>query len=149
MRYRSMGDVDDVQQAGDAVLVQGEEMLTLLYFCLNAGIRKLRYDGLPPARAERLKGVVYRALMSPSGREDAAYVLAEAHSDRQDTEMWSVAEAAEELGIGVRQVRRLAEEGLGKKRGRDWWLPKDRVCALKQERDWKARNGSRTCPRAA
>ena len=85
--------------------------------------------------------------MSATGHEHPVYVLAEEHSTSQD---WlSVAEAATELGLGERQVRRLAEAGLGTRKGREWRLSKSKVLAMKAERDWRARNGSRHAPRAA
>ena len=75
--------------------------------------------------------------MSAVGHEDAVYVLAEKHSIGQDNDWLSVAEAAAELGLSERQVRRLAREGLGARKGREWRVPRSKVLALKQERDWK------------
>ena len=60
--------------------------------------------------------------MSAVGHEDAVYALAEEHSTSQDNDWLSVAEAATELGLGERQVRRLAREGLGTRKGREWRL---------------------------
>lgn len=153
----SSQSVPPIQQLGSAVLLQGADVLRLVNFCLRAGVQKLHRDGLSPARVEELKQVVRRALMAASGHEDAVYVLAEAHSPCQDelfnalnnVEWWSVAEAADELGISRRQIRRIAEEGLGIRKGRAWMLPKARVLALKAEREREARNDSRHCTRAA
>jgi hypothetical protein len=131
------------------VLIQDEETLQLLYFCVHAGVQKMHRAGLSPARLEPLKALIRRAIMSANGHEQPVYVLAEQDSSSQDIELWNVAEAANELGIGDRQVRRLAREGLGFRVGREWMLPKARVLALKTEREWKARNGSRRLPRAA
>lgn len=130
------------------MLVQDEESLQHLYFCVQAGIQKCRRDGVSPAHLYGLAAVIRRAYMSARGHACAVYVLAEEHSTSQNDWM-SVAEAADELELSERQVRRLAEAGLGTRKGREWRLSKSRVLALKQERDWKARNGSRGLPRAA
>ena len=134
-------------QVGPAVLVQDAETLRHLYFCVKAGIQKCSHDGVSPAHLHPLAALLRRAYMSASGHEHPVYILAEEHSTSQDR--LSVAEAATELGLGERQVRRLAEAGLGTRKGREWRLPKSKVLALKQERDWRARNGSRHAPRAA
>jgi hypothetical protein len=136
-------------QRGRAVLIQDEESLRLLYFCIHAGVQKWHRDGLSTAPLEPLKALIRRAIMSVNGHEQPVYVLAERDSSSQDIELWNVSEAAAELELGVRQVRRLAKQGLGIQSGREWMLPKARVLALKQEREWKARNGSRHLPRAA
>ena len=136
-------------QVGPAVLVQDAGTLRHLYFCVKAGIQKCSRDGASPAHLHPLAALLRRAYMSASGHEHPVYVLAEEHSTSQDNAWLSVAEAAAELGLGERQVRRLAEAGLGTRKGREWRLSKSTVLALKAERDWKARNGSRHAPRAA
>jgi hypothetical protein len=142
-----VAEAEAVQQAGSAVLIQGEEPLHLLNFCLHAGAQKMRRDGLSAARIEQLKTVVRRALMSAQGHKLPNYVLSEANSAGQ--EMWSIRRAALELEISPRQVRRIARNGIGTRSGRDWFLPKGEVLALKLDRDWKARNGSRNADRVA
>jgi excisionase family DNA binding protein len=87
--------------------------------------------------------------MAASGHEYPVYALAEEHSTSQDDEWLSVDEAASELELSRRQVRRLAEAGLGTRKGREWRLSKSKVLALKAERDWRARIGSRHFPTAA
>jgi hypothetical protein len=134
-------------QIGPAVLVQDAETLRHLYFCVKAGIQKCSRDGVSPAHLHPLAALLRRAYMSASGHEHPVYILAEEHSTSQDR--LSVAEAATELGPGERQVRRLAEAGLGTRKGREWRLSKSKVLAMKAERDWRARNGSRHAPRAA
>jgi len=129
--------------------VQDADTLRYLYLCVQAGIQKNRRNGLSPAHLYPLSALFYRAHMSAIGHGHPVYVAAESDSTGQHTEFWTVKEAARELGIGERQVRRLAADGLGARKGREWMLPKARVLALKQERDWKARNGSRHLPRAA
>ena len=136
-------------QIGPAVLVQDAETLRHLYFCVKAGIQKCSHDGVSPAHLHPLAALLRRAYMSAVGHEDAVYVLAEEHSIGQDNDWLSVAEAAAELGLGERQVRRFAEAGLGTHKGREWRLLRSKVLELKAERDWKARNGSRRLPRAA
>jgi hypothetical protein len=137
-----MGDPGAVQQQGPAVLIQGDEPLRLLNFCLHAGAQKLRRDGLSAARVEQMKVIVRRALMSARGHELPRYVLSDANSTGQ--EMWSTARAAHELELSRRQVRRIARNGIGTRDGRDWLLPKDAVLALKAERECEARNGRYT-----
>jgi hypothetical protein len=136
-------------QIGPAVLVQDEETLRHLYFCVKAGIQKCGRDGASPAHLHPLAALLRRAYMSASGHEFRVYVLAEEDSTSQETDWLTVAEAADELGLSDRQVCRLARAGLGTQKGREWRLSKSKVLALKQERDWKARNGSRGLPRAA
>jgi hypothetical protein len=140
-------DAAPVQQDGPTVLIQGEDMLGLLNFCLHAGVQKMRRDGLSAVRLEQLKIVVRRALLSACGQEFPGYVLSQPNSTKE--ELWSTERAAGEIGISPRQVRRIARNGIGTKDGRDWLLPKEAVLALKREREWKARNGSRGLPRAA
>ena len=117
--------------------------------CVKAGIQKCSHDGVSPAHLHPLAALLRRAYMSAVGHEDAVYVLAEEHSIGRDNDWLRVAEAAAEIGLSERQVRRLAREGLGTRKGREWRLPRSKVLALKQERDWKDRNGSRHAPRAA
>jgi hypothetical protein len=136
-------------QVGPTVLVQDAESLRHLYFCVQAGIQKCSRDGVSPAHLHPLAALIRRAHMSAVGHEHPVYVLAEEHSTGQDNDWLSVAEAATELGLGERQVRRLAKAGLGTRKGREWRLPRSKVLAMKQERDWKDRNGSRHAPRAA
>jgi hypothetical protein len=137
-------------QTGPAVLVQDRETLRHPYFCVHAGIQKLHRDGLSSQHLEPLKGLLRRAIMSANRHEFPVYVLAEEHSTGQETDWLTVAEAAAELDLSARQVCRLARDGLGtRKGGREWRLPRSRVVTLKQERDWKAQNGTRRLPRAA
>jgi hypothetical protein len=138
-----------VQRLGPAILVQDVETLRHLYFCVQAGVQKLRRDGLSPAHLYPLSSLIRHGIMSADGHEYPAYVLAEEDSTSQDNDWLSVAEAATELELSERQIRRIAATGLGTRKGREWQLSKSKVLALKAERDWRARNGSRHFPSAA
>ena len=115
--------------------MQDAETLRHLYFCVQAGIQKCSHDGVSPAHLHPLAVLIRRAYMSASGHEHPVYALAEEHSFGQDNDWLSVAEAAAELGLGERQVRRIAKAGLGTRKGREWRLPRSKVLPLKQKRD--------------
>jgi hypothetical protein len=67
-------------QIGCAVLVQDDETLRHLYFCVHAGIQKLNRDGLSARHLEPLKALLRRSIMSASGHEFRVYILAEEDS---------------------------------------------------------------------
>lgn len=133
-----------VQVGPGVVVLQGEDALRDLYFCLHAGAQKLRRDGLSAGRFERLKSTIYRALMSRPRHEVAYCVAVETESNGQDaSDLLTVAEAAEVLALSRRQVQRLASELGGVRIGHGLAFRRAPVLALKQTREREAQSGRR------
>jgi hypothetical protein len=124
-----------VQQLGAAVLVQGA-VLRDLYILLLKGIPELTACGHSPSRLHVLKSQVGRALMSARGQS-----VAKAPAVQQDsrstavTDLMSVADAATEMEVSERTMRRLAAtHQLGVRFGSSWALRRADVLSLKAER---------------
>jgi hypothetical protein len=133
-----------VQQLGAAVVISGRDALQDLAVCVLARIRQDRLNGASPARYGPLLATIHAA-MSAIGHEVAEGVAPETQSNRQGADDWmSVTEAATELGVSDRHMRRLAcTRQLGQRFGATWALDRGAVLALAEERKRKAHNGER------
>jgi hypothetical protein len=140
-------DPPPVQQVGPALLVQGKEGLDQLAKCVLAQIREMQRNGYSPAPYAQLLRTIHAARMSQPRHEFASYQLVETHSESQDADDWiGVTEAAQALGVGIRQMQRLAHSlspGQAKRIGKSWTLKRAPVLALAAERQRKAANGQR------
>ncbi len=127
----------DVQQLGDAVLIQGDA-LRALYIALHRAIRATSAAGHSPARLQAIQQQIHRALttqMSDHGHPVAKSFDAQSESNCQGAaELMSVAEAAAELGVSERQMRRLAHD-LGQRVGASWAFNRIAVLALARARE--------------
>jgi hypothetical protein len=130
-----MTEPPDVQRLGTAVLIQGSALRDL-YVCLHSGIAVMSRNGHSPALMHSAKQQVSRALMAARGHPVAETVAAKPISNCQGVADWiSVAEAAIELGVSERQMRRLARScQLGERIGATWTLDRGAVLALAAER---------------
>jgi len=124
-----------VQQLGAAVLVQGA-VLRDLYILLLKGIPEVTACGHSPHRLHVLKSQVGRALMSARGQSVAKPPAAQQDSKcTAITDMMSVTDAATEMEVSERTMRRLAAtHQLGDRFGNSWALRRDDVLSLKAER---------------
>jgi hypothetical protein len=129
-------DPPGVQQLGAAVLIQGAALRDL-YLCLHSGIAVMSGNGHSPALMHAVKQQVYRALMSARGHTVAEPGAAQGHSNCQGAvDSMSVAEAAAELGVSHRHMRRLsARFELGERLGATWMLRRGAVLAHKAQRE--------------
>jgi hypothetical protein len=123
--------VPPVQQFGNAVLIRGSALRTT-YFAVLAGIAKARSDGHNTAALVALQLAIREAIghsdvcIPPEGIE---------WKSKHAAGSIGIAEAATILGVGERQMRRIARnEGLGHRRGRAWVLDRVAVLALAAER---------------
>ena len=127
-----------VQQVGSAVLVQGKEALDQVAKCVLAQIRETQRNGYSVEPYAQLLRTIHTARMSPPRHEFVSYQVVEAHSEGQDVDDWiDVAEAAEVLGVGIRQMQRLAlnfPPGEAKCIGNSRALKRAPVLALAEER---------------
>ncbi|TPG31644.1 hypothetical protein [Mycolicibacterium hodleri] len=127
-----------VQQVGAAVLVQGDG-LEHVKACVLALMREMQRNGYapPPALADLLTKA-HAARMSQTRQEFVSYQVVEAHSESQDVDDWiGVAEAAQTLGVGIRQMQRLAQNlspGQVKRIGNSLALKRAPVLALAAQR---------------
>ena len=130
-----MNDTPSVQQLGAAVLIQGDALRDL-YLCLHKGIPAVSAAGHSPVLLHIVKVQVSRALMSARGQHIAKPIAAESDSNGQGAAaLISVAEAAAQLGVSQRQMRRLARScQLGQRFGATWALNRAAVLALASER---------------
>ena len=126
----------DVQQLGDAVLIQGAALRDL-YLCLHKGIPGMSANGHSPVLLHAVELQVHRALMSARGHQVAECVAAQTHSKSQSDDDWmTVSEAATELGVSQRHVRRLARScQLGQRVGATWAINRGAALALARERE--------------
>jgi hypothetical protein len=115
-----------VQQVGGAIIVQGQHGLDQLAKCVLAQIRETQRNGYSVVPYAELLRTIHSARMSQPRHELASYQLVQAHSESQDVDDWiGVAEAAEALGVGIRQMQRLAHSlspGQAKRIGNSWTL---------------------------
>jgi hypothetical protein len=132
-------------QVGPALLVQDAETLHMLYFAIITEIKDKRRERLSTAKLQEMLLMVSRAYKAASGLENPLYVVVESDSSSSshDDDWWTVQQAANELDLSTRQIRRIAQKVYGERDGRDWSLHRDVVATLKQQQDWKKRNGTR------
>lgn len=137
-----------VQQIGDAVIIRGEA-ISPLYYSVMAGVREARRNGhsITPYVALQAATLAAHRSKSDTGHEHPESKVAQQQSERQgDDDLLSIAEAAALSGYCARQVRRKAQAGHGHRVGTSWVMTRGAALALKQQRTWKARNGTRHLP---
>lgn len=120
--------------AGEAVVLTGEAARVALQAALIA-IRSRRVNGLPESPA-------YRALAtalakSVNGHADVREVVVEQHYPREQPQV-PISQAAEQLGIGERQVRRLAPKLGGRKIGGRWFVDEHALTEHLHSSKWPA-----------
>ena len=119
-------DAPPITQRGDAVIIQGERALALLYrACFALTLRNHRDGVAPPPLLHELARHLHRATMSARGHKDAPSPTSrEAGSDGQyGDDLIGSAEVAALLGVATGgQARRLvaADPLLGVRRGSIW-----------------------------
>ena len=130
-----------VSQHGLAVLLQGSG-LSEVFILVEAGLRRMENQGIKAEQMARLRrhrdvlAAAHDDRMSHPGHEFAGVVVAESNSHCQDGDDWmSIAEAATELSLTTRHLRRLAPILGGTRIGNSWMVKKAPVLTLKRQRE--------------
>lgn len=127
--------LDGLLRAGSAVILTGPAAESALQAVLIA-VRARRANGLPPAPAYRVLAAALHAARSADGHTDAP----EPHG-AQDFPLEPTIpahEAAQRLGVGARQIRRLAPRLGGRKIGGRWFVDETALTEHLRGRTWES-----------
>lgn len=127
------GATDGLIQVGGVVVLSGPMLRVALNIALISG-RTRRINGLPLTQGHHQLVAALTAAMSASDQVDVREPVALQPSNERPTV--TVGEAAKQLDLSTRQVRRLADRLGGQRISGRWWLDQLAIDEHVEGRKW-------------